>query len=283
MANITKLCHGPDFVNNTRVPIEFYLDYPDQIVYRFNSQGFRDQEWPEHDVCESIWCVGDSQTLGVGCNDAKIWPAVLEKLIDRRTVNVSQLAVSNDWIVHMAEQILLHVQPKTMVVCWGFVSWCDSDWISEANRAWSGYYADVKDVSWPICEDFRQIHRLPVDIVQEMKTVHHAGWQNWDDQALVYLNQPKTTKISRLTIEQDIEKLLSYVHRLQICASTTQIIYSGNPWFAPMDLENHILDGIAKITPWVIDPPDVVDYARDVDHYGPMTAAQFAHDIAEII
>lgn len=283
LANITKLCHGPDVVNNMRVPLNFYLDYPDEITYRFNSQGFRDREWPEHDAAQSIWCVGDSQTLGVGLAFEKIWPSMLQDFTSQSTVNISQLAANNDWIARMAEQILLHVQPKIMVVCWSFISWCDSNWVSEANRAWNSYYTNVKDVSWPTCDDFRDIGRLPADILQEMKTIHHRGWLNWDDPAVVYQNQPKTTVISRATIEQDIERLLGLVQQLQKYASNTKIIYSASPWFAPLEFENIILDSIAEITPWVVDPPDVIDYARDIDHYGPDTAANFAQDLAERI
>jgi hypothetical protein len=170
-----------------------------------------------------------------------------------------------------------------MVVCWSFISWCDSDWVSDANRAWNRYYENVKDASWPTCCDFREIHKLPMDIVHEMKTVHHQGWLDWDDQAVVYINQPKNTITSRDTVEQDIDKLLGFVRRLQDRAGKTKIVYSASPWFAPLDFENIILDGIANITPWVVDPPDVIDYARDIDHYGPATAARFAQDLAERI
>jgi len=44
---------------------EYFKSYTKQISYRYNSKGFRDDEWPE-DLSDVIWCVGDSFTVGIG-------------------------------------------------------------------------------------------------------------------------------------------------------------------------------------------------------------------------
>lgn len=262
--------------------MDFFFEYPDSISYDFNSQGFRDREWPNSNPEQAIWCVGDSQTLGVGCAIDRTWPRRLAQLTGINTVNVSQLAVSNDWIRRMAQQVLVNIQPRVMVVCWGFVSWCEHDWLVEANCHWQEYYSCIKDDSWPICPHITDITTLPTHILDEMKRDHPQGWRGWDDLDVLYYEYDRTTQICKGTIEQDIAALIQHVKDLQNLSGQVKIIFSANPWFAPMDLENHILDEMARIST-VIDPPDLLDRARDIDHYGPLTAESFAFEIAKNI
>ncbi|NBR26034.1 MAG: hypothetical protein EBU08_20080, partial [Micrococcales bacterium] len=36
---------------------EVFTQWPHSIDYRYNSRGFRDQEWPE-DLESAVWCLG---------------------------------------------------------------------------------------------------------------------------------------------------------------------------------------------------------------------------------
>lgn len=102
---------------------EFFFKYPHKISYQYNSRGFRDAEWPDTVVKlqNSIWCLGDSFTVGLGSPIEHIWPQVLQQQTGCRTINVSMDGASNDWIARKACNILQEVQPKTMILQWSYL------------------------------------------------------------------------------------------------------------------------------------------------------------------
>ena len=59
-----QLTSGMDSEKSCLDPKHFY-SYPYSVSYQFNSRGFRDNEWPA-DIHNSIWCFGDSFTVGLG-------------------------------------------------------------------------------------------------------------------------------------------------------------------------------------------------------------------------
>lgn len=96
-----------------------WLNWP-AFEYRYNSRGFRDQEWPEN-LVDSIWCIGDSFTVGLG-NDVKdTWPYILGQRLSSRTINVSMNGASNNWIARRTLDIINAVAPKTVIVHWSFI------------------------------------------------------------------------------------------------------------------------------------------------------------------
>ena len=99
-----------------------FLEYPYPVDYRFNSRGFRDTEWPEslQELQDAAWCVGDSFTVGLGQPYAHIWPQVLSRRLNRRTINVSMDGASNDWIYRRALQIHQEINPRLMIVMWSY-------------------------------------------------------------------------------------------------------------------------------------------------------------------
>lgn len=94
--------------------------WPDHIDYRYNSRGFRDQEWP-NDLTTAVWCVGDSFTSGLGSAWLNTWPQVLQRQLGRRTVTVSQDGASNNWIADQCCEIAQAVRPCAMVVMWSYL------------------------------------------------------------------------------------------------------------------------------------------------------------------
>lgn len=102
-------------------------NYPYLVDYRYNSRGFRDLEWPEMSVLvDSIWCVGDSFTVGIGAPYNHTWPAVLKSVSKKNTINVSMDGASNDWIARKTLSILDAVSPKNIVIQWSFFSRAES-------------------------------------------------------------------------------------------------------------------------------------------------------------
>jgi hypothetical protein len=130
----------PDFVLPSRVnqcwqysgidSIEHCFDknhfrqYPHSITYNYNSRGFRDQEWPDSiaELKNSIWCVGDSFTVGLGSPLEHTWPWILQQATQRRIINVSMDGASNMWIARHVNLIKKQIDPKNIIVMWSYVS-----------------------------------------------------------------------------------------------------------------------------------------------------------------
>lgn len=112
-------------------------NYPNQIIYQYNSRGFRDTEWPElAELVNSIWCVGDSFTVGIGSPINHTWPAVLKSVSKKNTINVSMDGASNDWIARKTLRVLDVVSPQNIVIQWSFFSRLESTdvTLSDENR-----------------------------------------------------------------------------------------------------------------------------------------------------
>jgi len=99
-----------------------YLKYPYKVECKFNSRGFRDDEWPDSEdkLRNAIWCVGDSFTVGVGSPIDHTWPKMLAQATGRRTINVSMTGASNNWMVRQIEFIEKNYSPKNIIVMWSY-------------------------------------------------------------------------------------------------------------------------------------------------------------------
>lgn len=114
-----------------------WLNWP-AFEYRYNSRGFRDQEWPKN-LESSIWCLGDSFTVGLGSSVQDTWPYILGQRLLSRTINVSMNGASNDWISRRTLDIIKTVAPKTIVVHWSYIHRRELDQASlsdEQRRIW---------------------------------------------------------------------------------------------------------------------------------------------------
>jgi hypothetical protein len=101
---------------------QYFLSYPYSVEYVYNSRGFRDQEWPEslEELKNSVWCVGDSFTVGIGQPFAHTWPQILSACAHQRTINVSMDGASNDWIARKVQRIIDVIDPKNIAVMWSY-------------------------------------------------------------------------------------------------------------------------------------------------------------------
>ena len=98
---------------------DHYLSYTKDISYRYNSRGFRDNEWPE-DLSDVIWCVGDSFTVGIGQPFEETWPQILESKLGKRCINLGESGCSNDTMSLRIKEICKLHSPKLIVVMWSF-------------------------------------------------------------------------------------------------------------------------------------------------------------------
>lgn len=99
-----------------------FLSYPHTIEYKYNSRGFRDQEWPEsiEELQNAIWCIGDSFTVGIGSPYEFTWPQVLSNATGRRCINIGMDGASNTWISRCVGQIVQEIAPTHIVVLWSY-------------------------------------------------------------------------------------------------------------------------------------------------------------------
>ena len=119
LANKCLEFYSPDTPADCCSHIHF-KNYPHDVNYKFNSRGFRDQEWPD-DLENAIWCLGDSATVGIGAPIEHTWPSQLSKITGIPTINLGIKAIDNYTISTMAREILVNVQPKNMLILWSYI------------------------------------------------------------------------------------------------------------------------------------------------------------------
>ena len=98
---------------------EHFKNYTKKVTYKFNSKGYRDNEWPD-DLTNIIWCVGDSFTVGVGQPFNETWPQLLEKASGYRCLNIGEDGCSNDSIALKTNKILSKHNPKKIIIMWSY-------------------------------------------------------------------------------------------------------------------------------------------------------------------
>jgi hypothetical protein len=130
---------GIDSISKCKDPVHF-KNYPYKLEYHYNSRGFRDAEWPESlkELQDSIWCVGDSFTVGLGSPLTHTWPNILQSKTNKRCINVSMDGASNKWIARKVIEIINKIQPKIIVIQWSYIQrdeLCDTTLTDEDRRA----------------------------------------------------------------------------------------------------------------------------------------------------
>lgn len=101
-----------------------FNSYPYSVTYKYNSRGFRDEEWPNKmsDLEKSVWCFGDSFTVGIGSPLSHTWTNILQSKINKRCINISLDGASNFWIARKATEVLNIIQPKSMIIQWSYLT-----------------------------------------------------------------------------------------------------------------------------------------------------------------
>ena len=84
------------------------------IDYRFNSYGFRDEEFKKDK--QSIVCIGGSQSFGVGVALENTWPYLMGQLLGIKTYNLSIPAGSMDAVYRVLSQWLPEIDPLAVCV-----------------------------------------------------------------------------------------------------------------------------------------------------------------------
>lgn len=248
-----------------------FLSYPYPIEYRYNDRGFRDAQWSDQ-IAESIWCVGDSFTVGVGQPFDHIWPQVLARTIGKNAVNVSMDGASNDWIARRALEIVKSVKPRHVVVMWSYVERREVFQQAIADAAWRAIYQAVRGHDWPNCEHVQDALSLPVAIQHELEHLH----QIW---LPVIFDDLMSQQAADATVDQHFA---NWQQCVQMLAPHASVIHTTVPRFAPKDHERFWQYLVHTTDRWV-KPYQQIDWARDGHHFDILTARQLVDHLARMI
>ncbi|CAB4128169.1 hypothetical protein UFOVP112_10 [uncultured Caudovirales phage] len=91
------------------------LPHRETVTYNFNELGYRGT-WTESDLPNSIWCFGDSQTAGMGLHEVDLWSTLLEKQLNKRTINLGIGGASNDTIARTLVSATAQYRPSAICV-----------------------------------------------------------------------------------------------------------------------------------------------------------------------
>ena len=247
-----------------------FEQYPYKVEYNYNSKGFRDTDWPD-DLKSAIWCVGDSYTVGIGSPREHTWPALLEKKINKRTINISLDGASNNWISRTAVKILQEVQPAFLVIQWSFINRREASIREIQNIFFNNFYNKFKDPSWPDIE-LDKFYSLPDYIKQELKE-HKHNWMNIaDDNRLIHF-------LPNATNQDDFDNLVQCIDAVVNTFSKTKIIHGFVPQFAQNETYVHRKLTVKNKLPIL----EIKDYARDGYHYDKQTATVFVNEVIKYI
>lgn len=95
---------------------DWLIKHISPVDYYFNQYGYRDHDWTSENLNDSIWCIGDSQTVGMGVKKSQIWSTVLGELTGMPTINLGIAGASNDTIARTLSSALQFATPK-LVCC----------------------------------------------------------------------------------------------------------------------------------------------------------------------
>lgn len=256
---------------------EKFKKYPYLVEYRYNDRGFRDSNWPcsIDELGNSVWCFGDSFTVGMGARIDHIWPNILQEKINRRCINISMDGASNNWISRKAIEVIETMQPEIIIIMWSFSSRREANLLG--NDEDKRLHLTVSDLSSNYIDDVINF-KNSINTVEAAaaktptKIVHSAiapefftifGVQE-------YYNNIKGA---------DWPATYTGIKNLNQLAATELKNSNLYEMFQTYDkLENEIIEMTKKFV-----KVEQVDFSRDSYHYGINTALQIANNFANLI
>jgi hypothetical protein len=201
--------------------IDWYKQYPYEISYKFNSRGYRDEEWPKtlEELKDAIWCIGCSWTIGIGSPIEHTWPYILQQKTGKRVINISMNGASNDWISRMITNIHKEVNPEHIVAHWTYTGLEEN---SDASLNDEERKLPNRNVS------YEQWHKDWMEIVSRHPYVKHVTnyrmsnpneWQAtvnevWTNVADPLWGSPPRSVAELNSLPQEVKDELTYNHRV---------------------------------------------------------------------
>lgn len=98
-----------------------FLSYPHKVTYHYNERGFRDIKWPGDIDEKTLFCFGDSFTVGLGCPIEHTWVHLLRETTKRTCINISMDGASNNFLKRKMIYTMEKIKPKNLIVQWSYV------------------------------------------------------------------------------------------------------------------------------------------------------------------
>ena len=254
---------------------DHFLQYPDPVIYQYNSRGFRDAEWPD-DLKNPVWCIGESFTVGLGTPYEYIWPQILQRKINQRTINLAMDGGSNNWIARRATEILTEIRPTRMIIMWTYVERREANFEDTLQQQWQTFYSAVKDPSWPTIKQRADFKKLPHHIRHELATQHSTGHYltiSNDLESIVpryNIDELLRTQRPDATQEEHEENFKICLQTVLDANASTQLIHVFVPDFAIKQEQYRYLD---MLKGQIFVPPfKILDWARDHHHFDRKTS-----------
>lgn len=172
---------------------DHFLNYPKKITYRYNSRGFRDNEWPD-DLTDAIWCVGDSFTEGIGQPFEDTWPQILSNKLNSTCLNIGEQGCSNDTMALRIQEIYKLYKPNLIVVMWSYLS---RRRINGLNRDHDKNDFGMERDLTNFLKNFKKVNELQTTFIN--LTVPYA----FDDMAMLKDRHPNLTITKRFDYARD--------------------------------------------------------------------------------
>jgi hypothetical protein len=228
----------------------YFNHYPHKVNYKFNTRGFRDDEWPDQltDMSykmlqRSVWCFGDSFTLGLGCPYEHMWVKKLGKYLKLRTINISMDGASNDWIARKVINVINEINPTTIVVHWS-------------------YFDRKESLDTSLIDEERRI--TPYTNEDYQRNNHHKNLHD---------NLKNTLKCVKKVEEHAIKCQVRIIHS----------VISDEINSYPLKIRQTIQQSFDKLCREYIHKIEKIDLGRDGFHYGVRTSDKFAKNLSDII
>jgi hypothetical protein len=270
---------GMDTLENCN-DAQHFQAYPYPIEYRYNSRGFRDQEWPDT-FDHVIWCVGDSFTVGIGSPVEHTWCYLLQQRTSLRTINVSMDGASNAWISRRACEILASGLAQRMVIQWSYTHRRESlDLDHVIEQRWQAFYRDVRDQSWPVTVSWQNLDQLPAGILREIQQDPY-----FQEITCVHDEERRIDIPERQAVLDPTLNTVNFTQCVQQVWAEQghcDIVHSFIPDFSA-DTDIHAV--IQSWPPERKSIPEIqrLDWARDHHHYDLLTAAKLTQDICNLL
>lgn len=108
-ANLTAPWQRPNLESDVMYP-----DESKKIKYKLNDKGYRDVNWSDEDLNNSVWCIGHSDVFGIGVNADQTWPSLLSSHL--KTINLGIAGAAWDTISRLIYSGLQSYKPKYIII-----------------------------------------------------------------------------------------------------------------------------------------------------------------------
>lgn len=262
----------------------WFKQYPYSVEYRYNSRGYRDQEWPDsiNELKHAIWCVGDSFTVGLGSPVEHTWPRILQQQLQTRTINVSLDGASNEWIARKTTKLLVTIAPKLVVIHWSYLHRREIDKDQYMQTRWEEFYKNIADPLWPDCPSWPNFNTLPENIKHELHNQHQLK-RHLLPESNYEFDEERRINFILDSDHNHLQNTICCIQQVEELAHTTgtTIIHSVVPNFTSDDHSAVANQQLKALSIKFIPEFKRLDWARDKHHYDIQTSQYFVQQIVD--